>query len=117
MSKTILHNMQPETVPELTRISSKGQVVIPAKVRAKLGLKAGNLFAILTSPESDVVVLKKVDDKKLQVDLMLFREVEKAREEIREGKMRKATRDAFLKSYKLGNRQEDCLDQEVRTRT
>ncbi|MGD0424554.1 MAG: AbrB/MazE/SpoVT family DNA-binding domain-containing protein [Candidatus Bathyarchaeia archaeon] len=96
MSKTILHIMHPETVPELTRISSKGQVVIPAKVRSKLGLKAGNIFAILTSPKSNVVVLKKVDDKKLQADLMLFREVEKAWEEIREGKMRKASRRRFL---------------------
>ena len=68
--------MKSEAVPELTRISSKGQVVIPARVRNKLGLKAGSLFAILTRPESDVVVLKKVDDKRLKVDLMLFREVE-----------------------------------------
>ena len=31
-----------------------------------------------------------------QVDLMLFREVEKAWEEIREGKVRKATSERFL---------------------
>ena len=70
--------MTSQDVPDVTRISSKGQVVIPARVRSKLGLKAGNLFAILTRPDSNVVVLKKVDSKSLQVDLELFREIEKA---------------------------------------
>ena len=88
--------MKSEVVPELTRISSKGQVVIPAKVRNKLGLKPGSFLAILTRPEEDVVVLKKVDDKSLQVDLMLFHEVEKAWKEIRQGKYRKASRERFL---------------------
>ncbi len=88
--------MASESVPELTRISSKGQVVIPARVRSKLGLKPGNLFAILTRPESDIVVLKKIDNKTLQVDLELLREVEKAWKEIAQGKARKASRKRFL---------------------
>ncbi len=88
--------MASESVPELTRISSKGQVVIPARVRSKLGLKPGSLFAILTRPESDIVVLKKVDNKTLQVDLELLLEVEKAWKEIARGKTRKASRKRFL---------------------
>ncbi len=88
--------MASQNVPELTRISSKGQVVIPASVRSRLGLKPGTLFAILTKPESGLVVLKKVDSKPLQVDLGLLREVEKAWKEIAQGKARKASRDRFL---------------------
>ncbi|MGA8857842.1 MAG: AbrB/MazE/SpoVT family DNA-binding domain-containing protein [Candidatus Bathyarchaeia archaeon] len=88
--------MASERVPELTRISSKGQVVIPARVRSRLGIKPGSLFAILTRPESNIVVLKKVDNKTLQVDLELLREVENAWKEIAQGKARKASRKRFL---------------------
>lgn len=94
--KTVLPIMASESVPELTRISSKGQVVIPARVRSKLGIKPGSLFAILTRPESGLVVLKKVDNKTLHVELGLLREVEKAWKEIAEGKTRKASRKRFL---------------------
>jgi len=88
--------MASAAVPELTRMSSKGQVVIPGRVRSKLGLKAGSFFAVLTRPESDVVVLKKVNSKSLQVDLKLFREVAEAWREIRKGKARKASMERFL---------------------
>jgi AbrB family looped-hinge helix DNA binding protein len=88
--------MASQSIPELTRISSKGQVVIPAKVRSSLGLKPGSLFAILTKPKSGIVVLKKVDNRTLQVDLGLLREVEKAWKEIARGKARKASKQRFL---------------------
>lgn len=39
-----------------TRMSSKGQVVIPEEVRDRLGLKAGVQFVVLG--ENDVVILK-----------------------------------------------------------
>jgi AbrB family looped-hinge helix DNA binding protein len=39
-----------------TRLSSKGQVVIPEDVRNKLGLKAGAQFVVVG--EGDVVILK-----------------------------------------------------------
>jgi len=83
-------------IPQLTRISSKGQVVIPIRVRNRLGIKAGGVFAIITKPESGILVLKKVDSKSLQADLELFREVEKAWREIEQGKARKASRKRFL---------------------
>jgi len=41
-------SMRSENVPELTRISSKGQVVITYRVRQKLGIDAGSVFAILS---------------------------------------------------------------------
>ena len=41
-----------------TRMSSKGQVVIPEEVRERLGLEAGARFAVVG--EDDVVILKKI---------------------------------------------------------
>lgn len=63
-------------------------------------MKAGSVFAILTHPESDLLVLKKVDSKSLQVDLRLFHEIEKAWEEVQQGKARKASRENFLEELK-----------------
>jgi AbrB family looped-hinge helix DNA binding protein len=41
-----------------TKMSSKGQVVIPEQVRTKLGLRAGMQFVVVGSP--GVVVLKTI---------------------------------------------------------
>ena len=92
--------MKSKDVPELTRISSKGQVVIPARVRDKLGIKTGNVFAVLTVQKGGAVVLKKVDSKALQADLELLREVEKAWREIERGQARRRSRDRFIEELK-----------------
>ena len=44
---------------EITRLSSKGQIVIPKDLRKLLGLKEGALFAMYG--EGDTLVLKKLD--------------------------------------------------------
>lgn len=44
---------------ELTKISSKGQIVIPLKIRKQLGINEGTTIAIDVTKE--FVVLKKVD--------------------------------------------------------
>ena len=41
-----------------TKLSSKGQVVIPEKVRNQLGLKAGDQFVVVG--EGDAVILKTI---------------------------------------------------------
>ena len=43
---------------ETTRLSSKGQVVLPLAIRRRLGLSAGAKFAV--TGEGDTVILKKV---------------------------------------------------------
>lgn len=43
---------------EITKISSKGQVVIPAKIREELQLKEGSVVAI--SKSNNIVMLKKL---------------------------------------------------------
>ena len=44
---------------ETTRMSSKGQVVIPESVRSRLGLAPGQQFVVMG--EDDVIVLKSID--------------------------------------------------------
>ena len=41
-----------------TKMSSKGQVVIPEEIRERLGLKAGSQFVVLG--DEDVVILKTI---------------------------------------------------------
>lgn len=47
-----------------TRLSSKGQVVIPEEIRDRLGLKAGVEFVVLG--ERDVVILKSIAPPAMQ---------------------------------------------------
>ena len=51
--------MQPAT----TKLSSKGQVVIPEEIRKRLGLEAGAQFVVVG--EGDVVVLKALKAPKM----------------------------------------------------
>ena len=44
---------------ELTKISSKGQIVIPLKIRNQLKLNEGSVMAIDTANE--MIILKKID--------------------------------------------------------
>ncbi len=47
-----------------TKMSSKGQVVIPEQIRAKLGLRAGAQFVVVGSP--GVVILKTITPPDLE---------------------------------------------------
>ena len=42
----------------ITKLSSKGQIVIPKKLRKLLGLKTGEVFALFG--ENDTIILKKL---------------------------------------------------------
>lgn len=46
-----------------TRMSSKGQVVIPERIRAKLGLEPGVELVVIG--EGDTIVLKRIDVPKM----------------------------------------------------
>ncbi len=55
-----------------TRLSSKGQVVIPEEIRARLGLKAGVQFVVVG--ERDTVILKAIQAPAMsQFDELLAR--------------------------------------------
>ncbi len=79
---------------ELTKISSKGQVVIPQKVRKKLNLRDGETLAVST--KDDLVVLKKVDNP-LEGELETLEEIKKAWKEIESGNYKKLSDKEFLK--------------------
>ena len=49
--------------PATTKLSSKGQVVIPEEIRTRLGLEPGAQFVVVG--EGDVVVLKALEAPKL----------------------------------------------------
>lgn len=44
---------------EITKMSSKGQVVVPQDIREELGAKEGTVFAVFAS--ADTIILKKVE--------------------------------------------------------
>ena len=61
-----------------TRLSSKGQVVIPEEIRARLGLEPGVQFVVVG--EGDVVVLKTLDAPSMkEFDELLARARESAK--------------------------------------
>jgi AbrB family looped-hinge helix DNA binding protein len=47
-----------------TKMSSKGQVVIPEEIRKRLGLEAGSLFVVVAS--KDAVILKTISTPSLE---------------------------------------------------
>lgn len=62
-----------------TRLSSKGQVVIPEEIRAALGLEPGVRFVVLA--EKDVVVLKRIDPPaRREVEQLVARARKQARQ-------------------------------------
>jgi len=56
---------------ELTRLSQKGQVVIPTQVRRKMGLKKGTKFLVVGL--EDIIVLRKLQlsEEKLKLKKLL----------------------------------------------
>ena len=50
--------------PEPTKMSTRGQIVIPQEIRKELSLKKDNLF-IVAALDKDTIILKKIDKEKL----------------------------------------------------
>jgi len=82
-------------VPELTKASSKGQIVIPRDVRKKMGIKEGSVFAV--SAKKNILVLKKLDTGMKPEDLKTLKLIEEAWEDIEQGKYKRATPEKFFK--------------------
>jgi AbrB family looped-hinge helix DNA binding protein len=60
---------------ETTKMSSRGQVVIPEEIRNRLGLKAGDRFLVMA--DNDIVILKSLTGPSLDEFDYLIREVRK----------------------------------------
>ena len=79
----------------ITKISSKGQVVIPLDMRTDL--KEGDKLVVIRNKKQ--IILKKADefDENLEEDLEFARRTEEAWKQIGEGKFTSYTKDEFLK--------------------
>ena len=82
--------------PKITRMSSKGQIVIPKDIRKKIKVKTGSVFA-MTTYNGDMIVLKKLDTNMKPEDLRTLKLLEEAWEDIEKGRYKVATPDEFLK--------------------
>jgi len=80
---------------EITRISSKGQVVIPLPIREKMKIKEGEAFAV--SEEGNLIVLKKVEGSLSEDDIETLNKIKEAWKDIEEGRFKKMEKGEFLK--------------------
>ena len=83
------------TIPELARVSSKGQIVIPLDMRKKLNVREGSVFAV-SSVNGDMLIFKKVQNPMTEEDLETAREVEEAWKEIERGEYKEYEFDEFI---------------------
>ena len=80
-----------------TKMSSKGQVVIPEEIRNALGLKAGSKFVVVG--EGDVVILKVVTPPSMSEFDDIIQE---ARRQARQAGMKRSDVTAALKAVRAG---------------
>ena len=56
---------------ETTKLSEKGQVVIPKEFRKKMGLKTGNQFLVIAAQEAIILQRIEIVKRKLKVEEVL----------------------------------------------
>ena len=78
----------------MTKVSSKGQVVIPQNIRDKLKLNEGESLTVST--EGDIIVLKKVQKDLNKDDLETLKSIKEAWKDIDEGRFKKMGSEKFL---------------------
>ena len=79
----------------VTKLSSKGQIVIPSEMRK--GFSKGEKLLIIKSKGKFIVEKVKDSYKKLEEDLIFAEKTEKALESYHKGKFNKKSSDEFLK--------------------
>jgi len=83
---------------EFTKASSKGQIVIPTRIRKRFAIKEGSVLAV--AARDDVIVLKKVEPGLSAEDLRSLRLIEEAWKDIEEGRYGVRSKEAFFKELK-----------------
>lgn len=78
-----------------TKSSSRGQIVIPAKMRKRFGIREGSVFTI--AARNDMIVLKKIDSGLSVQDLKSLKAIEEAWKDIEHGRYRVMPKKSFLK--------------------
>ena len=64
---------------EITKISSKGQIVIPQNIRTDLGIEEGSIVAV--EKMKDLIVIKKVDTE-------LVDKIKRSLEDVKHGRIK-----------------------------
>ena len=80
---------------EITKASSKGQVVIPTDIRKKLHIQKGSLFVVTSKKE--MIVMKKISTKISKADLKTLKAVEEAWKDIEHGRYKVYSGNDFSK--------------------
>ncbi len=82
----------------ITRMSSKGQVVIPAEMRGDI--EVGDKILVIRN--EDQIIMKKASklDRKLEEDMEFARRTEAAYKRFEQGKFKSMKADEFLKELK-----------------
>ena len=83
---------------EFTKASSKGQIVIPTKIRKRFDIREGSVFAV--AAEKDMIVLKKVESGLTPEDLKTLKLVEEGWKDIASGRYKVREKEAFFKELK-----------------
>ena len=60
-----------DVLVETTKLSEKGQVVIPKDFRKKMGLKPGNQFLVIAAEEAIILQRMEIVKKKIKVEEIL----------------------------------------------
>lgn len=82
----------------LTKLSSKGQIVLPKEMRR--GLRRGEKFVVIKAGNRFVVKKAKLFGRNLQEDLDFARKTEEAWESYERGEFTRSTAEEFLKELK-----------------
>ena len=78
---------------EITRASSKGQVVIPEDIRKKLKIQKGSIFAVTS--KNEMIVMKKLESKMSKADIKTLKMVEEAWKDMEHGRYKVLSPDKF----------------------
>ena len=95
LGKIFLHGekMQPQLT--LTRISSKGQVVIPGQLRKKLRIHSGEYFAV--TQLNNMLVLKRLSGGMTPSDVKTLGRLKEAWDDFEAGRYKKVTLDELMR--------------------
>jgi AbrB family looped-hinge helix DNA binding protein len=80
------------------KTSTKGQIVIPLKIREKLDIHNGSILAVTT--EKDMIVLKKVESGLTSEDLKTLKLVEGGWKDMEIGRHKTRSKEDFFKELK-----------------
>ena len=80
---------------EFTRVSSKGQIVIPKDIRDNLNIQEGDLLAAVS--EENFIILKKIDPKITEEEKILLKRIKEAWDSIDRGEYTEMEGSELLK--------------------